>query len=59
MSWYTGSGQAPADGKAATLPPSLEKRYRHPSGYRADLVHFDDQFRVHNTWLVGERRQHL
>lgn len=32
---------------------------RIASGYRADLVHFDDQFRVHNTWLVGERRQHL
>jgi N-acetylglucosamine-6-phosphate deacetylase len=28
-------------------------------GYRADLVHFDDRFAVHNTWLAGERQQHL
>ena len=27
-------------------------------GYRADLVHFDEQFGVRNTWLAGARRQH-
>ncbi len=27
-------------------------------GYRADLVHFDEQFTVHNTWLAGEHRRH-
>lgn len=27
-------------------------------GYRADLVHFDASFAVHNTWLAGEREQH-
>jgi N-acetylglucosamine-6-phosphate deacetylase len=27
-------------------------------GYRADLVHFDEQFSVRNTWLAGARRQH-
>lgn len=25
-------------------------------GYQADLVHFDDQFRVHNTWQAGVQR---
>ena len=24
-------------------------------GYRADLVHFDAEFRVHDTWLAGRR----
>ena len=28
------------------------------SGYRADLVHFDQSFRVHNTWLAGQRQSH-
>ena len=28
------------------------------SGYRADLVHFDQGFRVHNTWLAGQRQSH-
>lgn len=27
-------------------------------GYRADLLHFDNQFRVHNTWQAGLRQQH-
>ena len=31
---------------------------RIASGYRADLVHFDDDFVVHNTWLAGARQQH-
>ena len=34
MSWYTGTGQRPTDRVA--LPPSLEQRYAHPGGYRAD-----------------------
>jgi N-acetylglucosamine-6-phosphate deacetylase len=31
---------------------------RLAAGFRADLVHFDSAFRVHNTWLAGERRSH-
>lgn len=27
-------------------------------GYRADLVHFDPQFKVHNTWLAGQHSEH-
>ena len=27
-------------------------------GYRANLVHFDESFAVHNTWLAGEHMQH-
>lgn len=27
-------------------------------GYRADIVHFDDDFRVHNTWLAGQHAGH-
>ena len=27
-------------------------------GYRADLVHFDASFAVHNTWLAGQREQY-
>lgn len=27
-------------------------------GYRADLVHFDDNFAVHNTWVAGQHRRH-
>lgn len=26
--------------------------------YRADLVHFDDDFNVLNTWVAGQHRQH-
>jgi N-acetylglucosamine-6-phosphate deacetylase len=32
---------------------------RIASGYRADLVHFDDSFAVHNTWVAGQRQRHL
>lgn len=28
------------------------------SGYRADLVHFDEHFTVCNTWLAGQRESH-
>jgi N-acetylglucosamine-6-phosphate deacetylase len=27
-------------------------------GYRADLIHFDDHFRVHHSWLAGQHRVH-
>lgn len=27
-------------------------------GYRADMVHFDRDFTVHNTWLAGRRESH-
>jgi N-acetylglucosamine-6-phosphate deacetylase len=29
------------------------------SGYRADLVHFDDAFRVQHTWVAGSKRRHM
>ncbi len=32
---------------------------RIASGYRADFVHFDDSYNVHNTWLAGSRQQHI
>jgi N-acetylglucosamine-6-phosphate deacetylase len=28
-------------------------------GYRADFVHFDDSFAVHNTWVAGQHQRHL
>ena len=31
---------------------------RIASGYRADLVHFDDDLTVHNTWLAGSHQRH-
>lgn len=31
---------------------------RVASGYRADLVHFDEQLLVTDTWLAGQRQQH-
>jgi N-acetylglucosamine-6-phosphate deacetylase len=31
---------------------------RIASGYRADLVHFDGDFSVHNTWLAGHHLRH-
>ncbi|MBT4521200.1 MAG: N-acetylglucosamine-6-phosphate deacetylase [Halieaceae bacterium] len=31
---------------------------RIASGYRADLVHFDNDFNVHNTWVCGAHRAH-
>jgi N-acetylglucosamine-6-phosphate deacetylase len=31
---------------------------RIASGYRADLVHFDENFTVYNTWLAGQRQSH-
>ena len=34
------------------------RRGRIEAGYRADLVHFDEQFRVLNTWVGGEQRPH-
>ncbi|MFT5335758.1 MAG: N-acetylglucosamine-6-phosphate deacetylase [Halioglobus sp.] len=27
-------------------------------GFRADLVHFDENFQVHNTWLAGQQQSH-
>ena len=31
---------------------------RIKSGYRADITHFNDDFKVENTWVSGERQQH-
>ena len=49
--------------RMASLYPAAILRLDHSlgriaPGYRADLVHFDEQFGVRNTWLAGERRQH-
>jgi N-acetylglucosamine-6-phosphate deacetylase len=27
-------------------------------GYRADMVHFDEDFKVYNTWVAGARQRH-
>ncbi|RLA46490.1 MAG: N-acetylglucosamine-6-phosphate deacetylase [Gammaproteobacteria bacterium] len=35
-----------------------DKLGRVASGYRADLVHFNDDFTVYNTWLAGQRQSH-
>jgi N-acetylglucosamine-6-phosphate deacetylase len=32
---------------------------RIASGYRADLVHFNENFTVYNTWLAGQRQSHI
>jgi N-acetylglucosamine-6-phosphate deacetylase len=49
--------------RMASLYPAtvlgLEQRLgRISPGYRADLVHFDDAFTVHHTWLAGQRQRH-
>lgn len=49
--------------RMASLYPAtilgLEDRLgRIASGYRADLVHFDHTFAVHNTWLAGQHSCH-
>jgi N-acetylglucosamine-6-phosphate deacetylase len=31
---------------------------RIASGYRVDLVHFNENFTVYNTWLAGQRQSH-
>ena len=31
---------------------------RIAAGYRADFVHFDASYTVHNTWLAGSHQQH-
>ena len=28
------------------------------AGFRADIVHFDDDFKVHNTWVAGSHTAH-
>ena len=35
-----------------------DKLGRVASDYRADLVHFDEDFTVRNTWLAGQRLSH-
>ncbi len=35
-----------------------DRQGRIASGYRADLVHFDQDFSVHNTWLAGDHQRH-
>jgi N-acetylglucosamine-6-phosphate deacetylase len=32
---------------------------RIASGYRADLVHFTDDYRVTHTWVAGDFQVHL
>jgi N-acetylglucosamine-6-phosphate deacetylase len=43
----------------ATILGLDDRLGRIDNGYRADLVHFDDNFAVHNTWLAGQHRRHL
>ncbi len=47
---------------AALYPASflgLENQLgRIASGYRADFVHFDRDFKVHNTWVAGVQQSH-
>jgi N-acetylglucosamine-6-phosphate deacetylase len=31
---------------------------RLASGYRADLIHFDDQYQLLNSWVAGQHRGH-
>ena len=35
-----------------------EQRGRIETGFRADIVHFDERFDVLNTWVAGEQRSH-
>lgn len=42
----------------ATVLGLQHKQGKIKNGYRADLVHFDEQFTVHNTWLAGQHQQH-
>ncbi|HDY83000.1 MAG TPA: N-acetylglucosamine-6-phosphate deacetylase [Halieaceae bacterium] len=47
---------------ASLYPAAILKRDdnlgRIASGYRADLVHFNGNFTVYNTWLAGQRQSH-
>lgn len=42
----------------ATVLGQEHRLGRISAGYRADLVHFDDDFTVHHTWLAGQHQQH-
>ena len=42
----------------AELIGDASQRGRIDAGYRADLVHFDEDFEVLNTWVVGEQHSH-
>jgi N-acetylglucosamine-6-phosphate deacetylase len=49
--------------RMASLHPAATLKLDHTLGrinsdYRADLVHFDENFIVHNTWLAGQRQSH-
>jgi N-acetylglucosamine-6-phosphate deacetylase len=49
--------------RMASLYPAVilgvdDRRGRIAAGYRADLVHFDEDFSVHNTWLAGHHQRH-
>jgi N-acetylglucosamine-6-phosphate deacetylase len=50
--------------RMASLHPAAILNLDHTLGrinsdYRADLVHFDENFIVHNTWLAGQRQSHI
>ena len=32
---------------------------RIASGYRADFVHFDRDYKVHSTWVAGQQHSHM
>lgn len=49
--------------RMAALYPATFLKLEHElgriaKGYRADLVHFDKGFNVHNTWLAGAHQSH-
>jgi len=47
---------------ASRYPAAFLKRDKElgqlAPGFRADMVHFDDDFTVRNTWVAGGHRQH-
>lgn len=47
---------------ASRYPAAFLKRDKElgqlAPGFRADMVHFDDNFSVRNTWVAGSHRQH-
>jgi N-acetylglucosamine-6-phosphate deacetylase len=47
---------------ASRYPAAFLKRDKElgqlAPGFRADMVHFDDDFTVRNTWVAGSHRQH-
>jgi len=47
---------------ASSYPAAFLNRHKElgqlSAGFRADIVHFDDNFKVHNTWVAGSHIAH-